>query len=110
MTRFLLDSGIANDYVNRRHGVQERTRLEVAKGNPIGIALPVLGELVAGIERSSSRERNMRKLKTALTSLKLWPLDVPAAFESGRLYAELARLGRPIGVVDMILCVRVSLG
>ncbi len=73
MTRFLLDSGIASDYINRRHGVYDRARLEVAKGNPIRIALPELAELVAGIERSGSRERNMRALKTALSSLKLWP-------------------------------------
>jgi hypothetical protein len=37
MTRFLLDSGIASDYINRRHGVFDRARVEVAKGNPIGV-------------------------------------------------------------------------
>jgi len=30
-------------------------------------------------------------------------LDESAAFECGRLYAELARVGRPIGVVDMLI-------
>jgi tRNA(fMet)-specific endonuclease VapC len=103
MTRFLLDSGIVSDYINRRHRVHERARMEAAKGNPVGIALPVLAELVAGIERSNSRERNMRRLKTALPSLKLWPLDVTAAFEYGRVYAELARVGRPIGAIDMMI-------
>lgn len=91
MTRFLLDSSIASDYINRRHGVFEHARGEVAKGNPIGVGIPVLAELVAGIEHSRSRERNMRSLKTALASLKLWPFDAPAAFEYGRLYAELLR-------------------
>jgi tRNA(fMet)-specific endonuclease VapC len=53
----------------------------------------------------------MRALKSALTSLKLWPLDVRAAFEYGRLYAALARLGRPIGVVDMMIAaVALTLG
>ena len=50
MTRFLLDSGIAGDYVQRRPGVFARARSEVAAGNPIGIGVPVLAELVAGIE------------------------------------------------------------
>ncbi len=103
MTRFLLDTNIAGHYINRRHGVFDRARIEVANGNPIGIGLPVLAELVAGIEHSRSRDRNMNGLKTALASLRLWPFDSPAAFEYGRLYAELARLGRPIGVVDMMI-------
>lgn len=101
--RYLLDSGIASDYINRRHGVHERAREEVTKGNPIGIGMPVLAELVAGIEHSQSRDRNMKSLTAALASLKLWPLDQTAAFEYGRLYAELSRLGRPIGVVDMMI-------
>ena len=103
MTRFLLDTNSAGHYINRRHGVYERARIEVAKGNPIGIGVPVLAELVAGIEHSSSRDRNMTSLKASMPSLKLWPMDRAAAFEYGRIYAELARLGRPIGIVDMMI-------
>lgn len=62
-----------------------------------------MAELVAGIQHSASRGRNMKSLETALASLKLWPLDSQAAFEYGIVYAELARLGRPIGVVDMMI-------
>jgi tRNA(fMet)-specific endonuclease VapC len=103
MKRFLLDSGIVGDYIERRHGVFERARVEVAKGNPIGLGVPVVAELVAGIERSGSRDRNMQSLKTAMVSLKLWPFDLSAAFEYGRINAELGRLGRPIGIVDMMI-------
>lgn len=103
MTRFLLDTNSASHYINRRHGVFERARTDVAKGNPIGIGIPVLAELVAGIERSISRERNMHSLKVALASLRLWPMDEAAAFEYGRIHAELARLGRPIGTIDMMI-------
>ncbi|TVS21215.1 MAG: type II toxin-antitoxin system VapC family toxin [Planctomycetaceae bacterium] len=42
-------------------------------------------------------------MNTTLASLRLWPFDSSAAFEYGRIYAELARLGRPIGVVDMMI-------
>ena len=111
MTRFLLDTNAAADFVNRRHGVFDRARREVATGNSIGIAMPVLAELVAGIERSTSRDRNLKSLKAALGSLKLWPFDPPAAFEYGRLHAELARIGRPIGVIDtMIAAIAKTLG
>lgn len=111
LTRFLLDTNAASDFVNRRHGVFDRARRETAAGNSIGIGMPVLAELVAGIERSTSRDRNLRSLKAALASLKLWPFDPPAAFEYGRLHAELGRLGRPVGVMDtMIAAIANTLG
>ena len=111
MTRFLLDSGIASDYINRRRGVYERARAEVARGNRIGIGIPILAELVSGIERSSSRDRNMKSLKGALGSLKLWPFDASAAFEFGRIHAELVRSGRPMQVVNvMIAAIALRLG
>jgi len=111
MTRFLLDTNSASHYINQRHGVFERARVEIAKGNPIGFCIPVLAELVAGIEHSHSRDQNMKALKAALPSLKVWPLDSTAAFEYGRIYAELARVGRPIGAVDMMIAsVALTLG
>ncbi len=103
MTRFLLDTNTAGHYINRRHAVYERACAEVAEGNAIGIAVPVLAELAGGIEKSASRDRNMKALRSALPSLKLWPMNESAAFEYGRIYAELARLGRPIGIVDMMI-------
>ncbi len=45
MTRFLLDTGIAGLYLAKTRGVFERAEAETAKGNRIGIAGPVLGEL-----------------------------------------------------------------
>jgi tRNA(fMet)-specific endonuclease VapC len=111
MTRYLLDTNSAGHYINKRHGVFERARAEVSKGNPIGIAVPILAELVAGIEHSNSRDRNMKILKSALPSLRVWPMDSAAAFEYGRIYAELARLGRPIGSIDMMIAaVALTLG
>jgi tRNA(fMet)-specific endonuclease VapC len=101
--RYLLDTGIASDYINRRRGVYERARAEVTRGNAIGIGIPVLAELVAGIEHSASRERNMKSLKAALGALKLWSMDQDAAFEYGLIYAELARIGHPIGIADMMI-------
>jgi tRNA(fMet)-specific endonuclease VapC len=111
VTRFLLDTGIAADYLNKRKGVFERARAERTKGNPVGIAIPVLAELVYGIEKSASRDPNMKLLRAALPSLRLWPFNDDAAFEYGRLYAELLRIGRPMPVIDiMIASVALSLG
>jgi tRNA(fMet)-specific endonuclease VapC len=111
MRRYLLDTGIASDFVNRRRGVFERTRDEVGRGNRVGIGMPVLAELAYGIEHSASRDRNMQRLRGALAALKLWPFDEKAAFEYGRIAAELRRLGRPMQVVDMMIAaIAFSLG
>jgi tRNA(fMet)-specific endonuclease VapC len=112
MTRFLLDSGIVSDYLSRRNGVFERAKREAENGNRVGTATPVLAELLAGIERSQSRERNLQALRAALPTLKRWSFDEDAAFEYGRIYAELMmRIGRPMQVVDvMIAAIAKTLG
>jgi tRNA(fMet)-specific endonuclease VapC len=101
--RYLLDTGIASDYINKRHGVHDRARAELAKGNRIGIGVPVLAELTAGIEGSRSRDKNMLALRAALPSFRIWQFDMDAAFEYGRIVAELTALGRPIGEFDMMI-------
>ena len=58
MRRFLLDTGIAGDFVDRRRGVYDHARHEVAQGNRVGIGIPVFAELVYGLEQSASRDRN----------------------------------------------------
>ena len=45
MRRFLLDTGIAALHLDRKRGVFERAAVEVAGGNRVGIAAPVLAEL-----------------------------------------------------------------
>jgi tRNA(fMet)-specific endonuclease VapC len=109
--RYLLDTGIAGDYLNRRHGVFEWARQEVASGNKIGISIPVLGELWYGVENSATRERNVALLRRNLSHWKIWPFTEAAAEEFGRLLAELQRLGRPIGRIDaQIAAIALTLG
>ena len=67
----------------------------------MGICTAVLGELWAGVEASLSRERNLRRLRHALSRLFIWPYNEQAAKEYGRLFAELKRAGRPMQQVDI---------
>ncbi len=101
MTRFILDTGIAGLYLDHKRGVFERAEAEVAKGNKLGIAAPVLAELAYRAEGSPQRERNLQRLRQALTASKLWLVDTDAAFEYGRIAFELRKLGRPIGQNDV---------
>jgi tRNA(fMet)-specific endonuclease VapC len=111
MRRYLLDTGIAQDFMNRRHGVRDRVDVERHRGNRIGICVPVLGELWAGIEGSASRERNEVKLRNALSRLVVWPYANEAAAAFGRLFAELRRIGRPMQQIDIqIAAIALTLG
>jgi tRNA(fMet)-specific endonuclease VapC len=104
MRRYLLDTGAAGDYLARRYRVFPRAKEEVARGNRIGICVPVLGELYYGIELSASRQRNLQRLLHDLPTLTVWPYNNAAAAEYGRLAAELRRLGRPMQQIDHSDC------
>jgi tRNA(fMet)-specific endonuclease VapC len=101
MKRYMLDSGIASDYINRRHGVFEKAGAAVRNGARIGVCVPVVGELLAGVELSDTRDRNMERLRRSLSSLYVWPYELKAAKEFGRVAATLKRIGRPMQQIDV---------
>ena len=84
--RYLLDTGIAQDFQDDRRGVRARVDRERHLGHRIGICVPVLGELWAGVEASGSRERNLRSLRHVISRLPVWPYTNDAAeeYDSGR--------------------------
>lgn len=111
MRRFILDTGIAALPLDRKRGVFERAAAEVAKGNRVGIAAPVLAELAFRAEGSPQRDRNILRLRQALDVWRPWLVDTAAAFEYGRLAFELKTIGRPMGQNDiMIAAIALSLG
>jgi len=111
LRKYLLDSGVASDYVNRRLGAEIRVRQLTARGDRVGVCMPVLAELFAGIELSISREKNHARLVHVLPTLKIWPFDRAAAQEYGRIYAFLRRTGRPMQQIDMqIAAIALTLG
>ena len=111
MRRYLLDTGIAQDFINHRNGVRERADAVRKEGNRLGICTPVLGELWSGVEGSSSRDRNLGRLQHALSRLVGWPYTTEAAEEFGRIFADLRRIGRPMQQIDiMIAAIAFSLG
>jgi tRNA(fMet)-specific endonuclease VapC len=111
MSRYLLDTGIAQDFINDRNGVRERVDATRKKGNRIGICTPVLGELWSGVEGSASRDRNLTRLQHAISRLVIWPYTNEAAEEFGRVFAELRRVGRPMQQIDIIIAaIALSLG
>jgi tRNA(fMet)-specific endonuclease VapC len=103
MKRYLLDTGSAADCIFRRRGVDQRVKQARKEGGKIGIAIPVLAELLAGVEFSATRERNLEIVNRNLRLFRLWPFTVEAAREYARLYAGLRRSGINIQQVDMMV-------
>jgi tRNA(fMet)-specific endonuclease VapC len=111
MKRYLLDTGIAQDFITRRHGIYERADRERLRGQRIGICVPVLGELWSGVEGSAPRQRNLHLLRVAISRMVVWPYTIEAAEEFGRLFVELRRLGRPMQQIDIqIAAIALSMG
>ena len=103
MRRFILDTGMAGLYFDRKRGVFERAASEVSRGNRVGIAAPILGELAFRAEGSPRRELNLLRLRKAIGVWKVWLADIDAEFEYGRIAFELKTLGRPIGQNDITI-------
>jgi tRNA(fMet)-specific endonuclease VapC len=99
--RYLLDTGIAQDFQADRRGIRQRVDAERKLGHRIGICVPVLGELWSGVECSVSRDVNAQRLRHSLSRLIVWPYTTEAASEYGRIFAELRRVGRVIQQIDI---------
>jgi tRNA(fMet)-specific endonuclease VapC len=86
--RYLLDTGPAFDFLFKRRGVEERVANARRAGAKVGICFPVLGEIVAGLEASGSRETSWATARPRLAKLVCWPYERDAAYEYGRIFAD----------------------
>ena len=103
MSKYLLDSNAIADCIFQRRGVDQRVMQSRRNGHVIGTALPVVAEILGGIEFSATRERNLLILNRKLSLFRLWPFTLDVAKAYGRLFAELRRIGRPMQVIDMMV-------
>jgi len=101
LKRYLLDTGSAADYLNRRGGTYSRARQERSQGARLRLGAPVLGELWDGVFYSATRQFNESLLKQHIGQFAIWPFDQLAAVEYGKLSAELRRRGRNMQQIDI---------
>lgn len=111
MKRYLLDSGIASDFINARGRVRGRVMEAVRSGNYVGIPTPVLAELVGGVLASQDPPKHLQRLRQEVAGFRLWSFDDKAAYEYGRLYSELRSVGRLMQVPDIqVAAIALALG
>src|SRR5882762_7150047 len=101
MRRYLLDTGMMGDFINRRRGADVKVHEVRLEGSRIGTCMPVVGELFFGVERSAPRAENLTRLQRALSHIVCWPYDRAAAEQYGRIAAELKLTGRTIQQIDI---------
>jgi tRNA(fMet)-specific endonuclease VapC len=99
--RYLLDTGPAFHFLFQRKDVHLRVEQARQKGAKIGICMPGLGEIVAGLEFSDSRDKSWQVARKKLGKLICWPFDKSAAYEYGRIFADLRRRGIIIQQIDI---------
>ena len=111
MRKYLLDTGPAQDMIDDRRGIRSRAKTEQLKGSKIGICIPGLGELWAGVEGSNNRGVNLHRLVRWVSGVVVWPYTIDAAEEFGRLSALLKAMGRPMQQIDIqIAAIALTLG
>jgi predicted nucleic acid-binding protein len=105
--KYLLDTNAAHAYIFGNTQVKARFDNETRRGSKVGICFPVLCELIAGFERSDSRDRSMAMLHDALRILRVWPFTYEGTFTYGKLLADLINRGIDIGVMDVMIAATV---
>src|SRR5437763_1563320 len=103
MRRFLLDSNALNQLIYRLGPVYLRARQAQSSGAVLGTGIPVVAEILGGVEYSVSRSQNLPRVQRELKLLRLWPFDLRAAHEYATLYAELRRRGAPVQTIDLMI-------
>ncbi len=101
MLTYLLDTNIVI-YTIKNRPEEVREAFEVRYGQ-MCISSVTLMELAYGAEKSASPDRNMRDVEGFTARLEVLPYDDDAAIHTGKIRAELARLGRPIGPYDQMI-------
>ena len=86
-----------------RHRPSEVRAKFIAQQGRMCISTITLMELVYGAEKSDRPDRNLRDIEAFASRLRILPYDHDAAVHTGRIRAELARAGTPIGPYDQMI-------
>ena len=90
---YLLDTNIVIAFLRP---IPEREILQKIAGQDVCLSSIAIGELFYGIEYSSKREENLKRLQNLLDSVIILNCDIETAIYYGRIQAQLRKKGRPI--------------
>jgi tRNA(fMet)-specific endonuclease VapC len=100
MPDYLLDTNHVTHLLGGSVSLQQRVQTATTSGDTFGLSLTALGELYYAAYASRRREENLQAVRAFIEDMLLYPFDVAAAEEFGRLQAEQKAKGRPIPPLD----------
>lgn len=98
----LLDTNICI-YIIKEKPFSVLKKFQSKKITEVAISATTVAELQFGVEKSLYQERNQLALTQFLAPLEIVPFDENAAFQFGKIRADLEKTGKPIGVFDMMI-------
>ncbi len=100
--RYMLDTNICIYAIKHK---PEKVFLKLQETDPEDVCISSItyAELVHGVEKSASVERNRVALSLLLSNIEIKDFDVKAADEYGKIRADLEKKGTPIGQLDMMI-------
>ncbi len=99
---YLLDTNVCISYLNGR-SKQIVQRLQSLPVNQVAVCSVVKAELFFGAMKSQTPAKSLAKQQDFLHLFQSFPFDDQAAEQYGRIRAELAAKGTPIGPNDFMI-------
>jgi tRNA(fMet)-specific endonuclease VapC len=100
--RYLLDTNVCVDYLNRRHAsVVER--IQASSPEDLCLSSVVVAELRYGADKSQKRLENHRRIDVLVNEIVCVDFDAEAAAVFGQIRCDLERRGEPIGPYDLMI-------
>jgi tRNA(fMet)-specific endonuclease VapC len=97
---YLLDTNACIQFLNKRLSSVTQ-KITQAPAEHLCLCSPVQMELYYGAYRSSQSERNLAKLVQFFAQFRVLSFDSEAALVMGKIRAQLATKGTPIGPYDL---------
>ncbi len=100
--RYMLDTNICI-YAIKHKPEQVFLKLQEHDPSEVCISSVTYAELVHGVEKSQSTEKNRVALALLLANIDIMDFDSSAAESYGKIRADLEKAGKPIGPLDMMI-------
>ena len=100
--RYMLDSNICI-FIIKKKPQNVLAKLKECRQDGLAISAITLAELEHGISKSAHQEKNRDSLTQFLSIVDILPFDSRAAFEYGKIHANLQKKGKLIGSLDMLI-------